>query len=62
MPVDEIARTQINAHENLCNIRQGQILKRIDRLEAILISVCAFLLCAMGKILWDLSVLAHSVR
>ena len=51
---DNIARERLKAHEDLCQMRQGQILKRLDRLEAILISVSATMIVALSGISFTL--------
>ena len=47
--IDAISRIQ--AHEDVCEVRQGQILKRLDRLEAMVIGSAGTLILGMGGLL-----------
>jgi hypothetical protein len=50
---------RIDAHEDLCTQRWGQILDRMSRVETIMLSVCGVLLLAMGGVVWAVLTKGH---
>lgn len=58
MTEDIVARERLEAHEDLCEYRQGQILKRMDRIEGILIVVCGTIIMALASVAYNLATLA----
>lgn len=61
MSEDVVARERLEAHEELCEHRQGQILKRLDRLESIFITACGTIIVALASIAYSMSTIAAKV-
>jgi hypothetical protein len=56
---DTDALSRIAAHEEVCEIRQGEILRRLGRLETIVITAAGTLIAGMGALIVTLVMQGH---